>query len=209
MFVSRVQTSAVIVTNSSSFQNQNLTFVVGLFSCICTPQTYSDTKITFICDNDILSIFNHASLFDIHLGKLSDLSDTTDCVDCSHLFKFVDFFYCVETKALRHNSLIVRNMLNSRVLIKYNTVIIFDAGVLLICHFYLTVCKSVNLVFYKRVVMIISLIVEKCCLDLSTYIINQLNIQQTPTATLIFPRFFLMFFSHTRFYFPVKKKCIQ
>lgn len=100
-------------------------------------------------------------------------------------------------------------MFNCRVLVKYNTVVILNASVLLVGHLYLTVRKSINLVFDEEIVVIVSLIVEESCLYLGTRCINQFYVQQATIAALVFPCLFLMLLCYSCFDPPIKQKSVQ
>jgi hypothetical protein len=66
---------------------------------------------------------------------------------------------------------------NGGVLVKNNTIIILDACVLLVRHLHLTICKSVDLVFDQKIIVIVSLIIEEGRLDLGACRVNQFDIQ--------------------------------
>lgn len=95
-------------------------------------------------------------------------------------------------------------MFNRRVLIEYDAVVILDARVFLISHFNLTVRKGVYLVFKQEIVVVVRLVIEKCCLDLGADSVNQFDIEQTAIAPLIFPCLFLMFLCYASFNFPIE-----
>jgi hypothetical protein len=100
-------------------------------------------------------------------------------------------------------------MLNRRVLIENDRVVIFDTCVLLVGHFDLPIGKSVHLVILQVNFIHISLFIEKCCLNLSASHIDQFNIQQGAAAPLILPGLFLVFFCDTSFNFPVKQESVE
>lgn len=57
-------------------------------------------------------------------------------------------------------------MFNCRVLVKDDAVIVLNACVLLVGHLDLAVGESVDLIFEQKVVVVVSLVVEKCSLNL-------------------------------------------
>ena len=57
-------------------------------------------------------------------------------------------------------------MFNCRVLVKDDAVIVLNARVFLVGHLDLAVGESVDLIFEQKVVVVVSLVVEKCSLNL-------------------------------------------
>ena len=80
-------------------------------------------------------------------------------------------------------------MLNRRVLIKDDRVVILDACILLVGHFYLPVCESIHLVILQVHLIHIRLLVEESGLDLGASHVDQLYVEKTSATPLIFPAF--------------------
>ncbi len=97
-------------------------------------------------------------------------------------------------------------MFNSGVLVKNDTIVVLYACVLLVRHLHLSVCKSVDLVFDQKIIVVVSLIIEEGRLDLGACRVNQFDIEQTAVASLIFPSLFLVLLCDASFYLPIEKK---
>lgn len=71
--------------------------------------------------------------------------------------------------------IIVFYLLDFRILVKDNAVIIFDASEFLIGNPDLSLTKQVDLVLFQNLVILISLIIEESSLNLSPLRVNELN----------------------------------
>ena len=71
---------------------------------------------------------------------------------------------------------VVAALLNGAVLVEHDGVVVLDARVLLVGHLHLPVGKRVDLVLLQVGVVKVSLLVEKCGLDLSARDVDQLDI---------------------------------
>ena len=153
MLIATIQALAVVVTYPGSSKSQDLPFSVVLIFSILTPKTYSNAEPTFISYHYIAAVFYSSGLLNVDLGQLANLSDDADCINCTHLFKVIYFVDRIEAKALSHDAGVVGNRLNGAIFVKDNAVVIFNACVLLVSHFYLTICESVNLIFTQIAVV--------------------------------------------------------
>lgn len=100
-------------------------------------------------------------------------------------------------------------MLDCRILVENDTVVVFNACVFLVCNFDLAIRKSVDLILNKDQVILISLLIEKRGLNLGPSLVHQFYIQQTALGPRVLPRFLGVFFGDPCFYFPVKHECIE
>ena len=176
VLISRIQTFSIIIADSRCSQSHHWPLCVVWVSCISTPEWNSDAKFALIRDHHVSPVFHWAGLLDVDLGQLRDRNDTSDSIDRAHLLKLWNFTYRYKTEPLRRNRHIILKLLNCRVFIENYTVVIFDTCVFLICHFDLTIRKSVNLVLLQLSFKVLGLVIEKCGLDLTALIIYQLDI---------------------------------
>jgi len=100
-------------------------------------------------------------------------------------------------------------MLNRRVLIKDNSVLILDASVFLVRHFNLPVRECVHLVLLQVGLIVLGLVIEESGLDLRAKTIYQLYVEETARASCILPWFLLMFLCDSGFYLPIEQERIQ
>ena len=149
-----------------------MTISVTLCASICTPKTDLDGKIAFICDTDVPSIFHRPALLYVHLSQDSNLSDNSNRVNCPHLLKVVDFLDCSEAEAAILNWGVIVDLLYFRLLIEDNRIIIFDASILLIGHFNLSISKEIDTILNQPILVVVSLVIEEGCLDLSALVVN-------------------------------------
>ena len=138
---------------------------------VVTPQRHSYTKVTLISNYHISPIFNLSRLLNIDLGESAYLRDTPDTINSSHLFELTDLCNRNETETLSTDGHIIWHVLDRRVLIEHDSVLIFDAGVLLIGHFDLAIRKRVNLVLLQIGLIVLGLVIEESCLDLCAIVI--------------------------------------
>jgi hypothetical protein len=100
-------------------------------------------------------------------------------------------------------------MLDCRIFVENDTVVVFNACEFLISNFDLAIRKSVDLIFDKNQVILISLLIEKCGLNLGPRLVHQLNIQQTARGLHVLPVFLWVFFGDPRFNLPIEHECIE
>lgn len=78
--------------------------MIGFFSGVGAPKTNRYTQITLVSDNHVATIFHHSSLFDVNLGKSSNLNYTPNRIDGAHLLEVINVLDRVEAETLCHNA---------------------------------------------------------------------------------------------------------
>ena len=148
------------------------------------------------------------ALLDVHLAYHSDLGNYSNCIDCPHLLELIDVIDPSETKSLVLYAYIIVCLFDLAILVKDDTVVVLDRGVLLVGHLDLSIGAKVHLVFLKHSHIFVGLIIEKSGLNLRALVVDQLNVQKGAFSTSIFPLFESVLFGDSGLDLPVKEKGI-
>jgi hypothetical protein len=173
------------------------------------PKAHLDCEAALISNNHVTTVFLRPTLFNVYLSQLPNCPYNSNGIDSSHLLELVNLFYGGKAESSRLNAHIVISLFDLRLLVKDDGVVILDAGVSLVCHLDLAICKEVNFVLYKHCVVMIGLIVEERCLDLSALAIDQFHVQQGAVAASVLPGLFVVLLGDPSLDLPIEEESVQ